>query len=534
MSINDQIRDRLEGRPATRREALKWGAAAGSVLLLGACGSGTSGSSTATAGSAVTGRRGGTLRVGLAAGGENDTLNPFYQAGAADGARYFQLFDQFLTYDADNNIAPATAEEFIPNKRGDEWTVRMREGVEFHNGKTVSAEDVIATIRYGIKDGRGPVFIVGTQIIDLPASKILDKRTVRFKLRRPFSVLDELFAAPNNIPLVSVDFDARKAIGTGPFKLKSFVPGRQSVFTRWEGYYGGAPFIDELVMSDLTDNTARVNALLGGQVDMIASVPFANVPELEGNPSVHVAKAPSGLIYPFGMNTKTAPFDDVRVRRAMRLLADRPQLVASALSGHGRVGNDLYAIDDKQNYDASLPQRVQDVEQAKSLLRAAGRLDDTFVLNAGPLGAGAQEAAQIFAQQASAAGVKVKAQNADIATWASNFPTWPFKNTYWPGFRFPALLALSDGPSAPYSDTYFGDTDAKFRAVCEELYRTTDRARRTELAHQAQALQYEDGAYVVWGFVDMLDAISTKVTGYVTDPTGYSFGRYDFRKVSVT
>src|SRR5262249_7986342 len=152
--------------------------------------------------------------------------------------------------------------------------------------------------------------------------------------------------------------------------------------------------VDTLTMIDLQDDTARTNAILGGNVDLVAEVPYASAPAVKANSGLNVITVPTGIWYPLVMNCMVKPCSDVRVRQALRLLADRPQMINATYLGNGRLGNDLYAIYDELLYDHSIPQRVQDVEQAKSLLKAAGQENFNFVLNAAPLGAGAVQACQ--------------------------------------------------------------------------------------------------------------------------------------------
>src|SRR5690348_4199628 len=181
---------------------------------------------------------------------------------------------------------------------------------------------------------------------------------------------------------------AKPNIGTGPYKVQSFTPGQQSVHVRNPNYWrSGQPYFDKVVVIDFPEDTARVNALLGGQVDAITDVPPAQVAVVNGHSGTKVLESPSAAWTPICMRVDVAPFTDVRVRQAMRLIANRPQMVAQALSGHGHIGNDLYAIFDEA-FDDSLPQRHQDINQAKSLLKAAGQgsLNIDLVSTNGALG----------------------------------------------------------------------------------------------------------------------------------------------------
>ncbi len=161
-------------------------------------------------------------------------------------------------------------------------------------------------------------------------------------------------------------------IGTGPFKVKSFTPGRESVHVKNENYWiDGQPYFNEVRIINFPSDAAKVNALLSGQVEAMADVPFAQVPVVKGR-GKKILVSPTGAWTPLCMRVDVAPFNDVRVRRAFRLLINRPQVVQQGLSGYGFVGNDIYSPFDPAYAGDEFPQRKYDPEQAKSLLKQAG------------------------------------------------------------------------------------------------------------------------------------------------------------------
>src|SRR5262249_46628453 len=148
---------------------------------------------------------------------------------------------------------------------------------------------------------------------------------------------------------------------------------------RFENYWGEGPYVDELTLVSLPDDSARTNALLSGQVDAIQNLPLQQLAGVKSNPNLKVLNAQTGNWSPFSMNCQQEPFKDVRVRQAMRLIVNRDELIQQALLGNGRVANDLYTPYDPA-YAKSIPQREQDIEQAKSLLKAAGQENLTVEL----------------------------------------------------------------------------------------------------------------------------------------------------------
>ncbi|MCW2950987.1 MAG: putative peptide transporter,substrate-binding protein [Conexibacter sp.] len=518
----------------TRRDLLARGAVTGFALsaggLLAACGAnGTAPSPKATG----IPKKGGVLRVGLPAGSSADTLDPNRIFAIPDYCRTLNLYDGFCYPNAQfTGVENRLAEEFTHNAKADEWTLRLKPGVEFHNGKTLTADDAIFSVKRILdpketSPGRG---LLGP-VIDPKGITKLDARTVRFKLLRPYADLPTLFANWTTCYVVPVGFDPKKPVGTGPFKFGSFAPGNNSVFTAFDNHWGGRPYLDQLVFTDLTDDTARLNALLGGQVDVIASVPFASIPTVKANSGLQLLEVASGAWFPLEMNCQAAPFNDVRVRQAFRLLADRKQMLDQAYLGHGVVGNDLYSIDDPDY--ARFPQRQQDVAQAKSLLRAAGRENDTFQLTVANLGPGCVEYSTSFAAQANAAGVKVTLNKIDPSVYGGpNYLKWPLADSEWPNsLGYLTQVALTDGPRASYPETHFGDNDPQFASLYYQAIRTVDPAKRRELEHEMQQIQYERGGYLVWGFQNMVDAASTKVAGFALDKSGWPLGSANFKHV---
>ncbi len=251
-------------------------------------------------------------------------------------------------------------------------------------------------------------------------------------MHTPNAVFDQALASPWEFQIVPVGYNPKKPIGTGPFKYKSFTPGQQSVFVRNDNYWdNGLPYLDELVMIDASDGTAQTQGILGGQFDAIDQVTPAAVPGLNG--AGIVTTVSKGYAWnPITMRVDKPPFNDVRVRQAFRLILDRPKAAEVAIGGYGALGNDLFAPFDP-TYNHDLPQRVQDIEQAKSLLKQAGHDSlDVTLTTSDQIGVGIYETAQIFAEQAKAANVNVNLQKlTQSAFYGPNFEKYTFAQDDW-------------------------------------------------------------------------------------------------------
>jgi peptide/nickel transport system substrate-binding protein len=465
-------------------------------------------------------KRGGTFRIGVSGGSAKDFIDGQNIVTRPDQARIVTGWETLVTFDSNFKLKFDGLAEELSAKRADVWTIRVRQGIEFHNGKTLGADDVIYSLQR-LLDPKLKLFGgAALSSVDPKRIKKLDKRTVRLFLKqKDVTILDALGQYVAGI--VPAGYSpgaigkAKPNVGTGPYKLQSFSPGQRSVHVRNPNYWrSGQPYFDQVVIIDFPDDTARVNALLSGQIDAMTDVPPAQVAVVNGHSGTKVLESPSAAWTPLCMRVDAAPFTDVRVRQAMRLIADRPQMVAQALSGHGHIGNDLYAPFDEA-YDSALPKRHQDIEKAKSLLKAAGQSGLTVDLQSTNGALGMNEGAQVFAQQAKAAGVNVNVKILDSgAFYGDQYLKWPFSTDFWGSRNYLSQVAAGSLPTSPYNETHWPDSgDSKFLSLYKQALATVDKKKRTAILHDMQKLEYDNGGYIVWGFSTLLDGYSSKVKG---------------------
>jgi peptide/nickel transport system substrate-binding protein len=474
-------------------------------------------------------KKGGILLVGCAGGGAKDTLDAHQPVTYPDIARSYAMYEPLATIAPDYSFQMVLATEITPNATADVWTVKLRKGVTFHNGKPLTADDAIFSIQRVLdpKAPGGGSSSLGD--VDPKGLTKIDDLTFTIKLKQPNAILDHALAEYDN-GIVPVGYDPKAPVGTGPFKFGTFTPGDRSHMPAYKDYWKpGLPYVDELVIIDFPDDTARINALMGGQVHVIDNVPFTQTQVLGLTPGLHTLVAKTGGWLPFTMRVDAAPYSDVRVRQAMRLIVDRPQMVAQALAGQGVVANDLFSPFDP-DYNHDLPQRVQDLDKAKSLLKAAGHSDLSVELVTGDVAAGLVEAAQVFAQQAQGAGVKVNVRKVDSGVFYGNdYLKWPFAQDFWFTRDYLSQVAQCQTATAPFNETHWADPT--FTALYAEAKKTVDTAKRQELAHQMQKIDYETGGYIIWGFRDQVDGYSAKIGGLVPSKTGNPLGNYGFAKM---
>ena len=309
---------------------------------------------------AETPKRGGNLRVAMLGGSSSDTLDAHVGVVQPDFCRNALLYNSLVQLDVNAKVVNALAESLEPNATATEWTVRLRKGLKFHNGKPVTAEDVAFTFRR-VGDPKKPLFGAGALAqVDLAGMKALDERTLRIPMNAPYATFPESIAPIYFFAIVPTDYDPAKPVGTGPFKYESFTPGQQSVFTRFDEYWeADAPYLDSVTVIDsFANDTAAFNALQGGEVDVFAFAPLSLAAQASPDGPVRALVSKPGQWTPFTMRVDQAPFNDPDVRKAFRLLVDRKQMIQLALSGYGSVGNDVFSPWDPC-YDSSLHARAR-------------------------------------------------------------------------------------------------------------------------------------------------------------------------------
>ncbi len=515
----------------SRAELLRRGAAG--ALLLGTGGLlGTNAARAATSGDlASTPKRGGTLRIGIAGGSPTDDFDMAHVNGPSETVRD-QVFYETLTY-LDGHFRlhdDFLCQEVTPNKTGDRWTVRVKPGVEFHNGKTLTADDVLFSVRRLMNPKSGATAAGQLVGIDLGRTRKRDARTVEFVLKRPFSFFDALLS--DIVYMVPVGYNPKRPVSTGPWKFKSFAPARQTVLERFANYHGVPAYADQLVLVELPDDTARVNAMISGQVDAINQVPFAQVGQLKGQSGIRVVSSPTGGWNPITMRVDTPPFNDVRVRQAIRLAMNREQAIATALYGQGVPAADTYGRFDP-SFDSHLV-RNQNIDQAKHLLKQAGKENLKLQLVTSPIAAGIVQACQVLAENAKAAGITINVRQVDPGTYFTQYGKWPFAIDFWVGLPYLVVASIADGPGASVvNTTHFNDR--RFNSLFLQASGQLDLRKRTEIIHEMQRIQYDRGGYVIWSFQNTVDAYSTKLGGIQpVDETAWGLGRCQLHKLYFT
>jgi len=493
------------------------GALAGAGSLLAACGSGSSSPAASTPTAAAARKKGGALKVGLTGGSGSDTLDPHMGLTYLDTARAQSLYQPLLQLNTQAQTEFVLAEEISPHGSTSEWIIRLRPGITFHDGKPLTADDVIFTLNRIINGKHSGATSLGP--IDLKNLKKLDSRTVLVPMTSPYGSFTDQLAYWYYLYIVPTGFNPAKPNGTGAFKYQSFTPGQRSVFTRNPHYWKtGLPYVDSVTIIDFSDSTSLQNALTTGVIHGAGALEGPQIAVLKTSSGVRTVASHTGAITPFTMRVDQAPFSDVNVRQAMRLLVGRPQLINSALDGFAVPASDVFSPFDP-NFDSSL-HRQQDIAQAKSLLKKAGKEGLTVQLVTSPVATGTVAMATVLQQQAKAAGVTISLKTVDPTTFfGPNYLHWTFSQDFYNYSPYLAQVAQSMLPTSPFNETHWNQSH--YIDLYKQANATTNTATRRGIEHEMQMIDFTEGGYIIPAFIDALDAYSTKITGYTASKVGH-------------
>lgn len=474
-------------------------------------------------------KRGGNLRVAMLGGSSTEHLDPHKGTVQPDFARALALYEPLVEMQPDASIQNALAESLEPNADATEWTIKLRKGVKFHDGRTLSAKDVAFSFRR-IVDPKAPLsgsLTLGP--LDVDNIKIVDDLTLKVPMKVPFAVFPEAICSAVYYAIVPEGFDVNNPVGTGPFKFQSFTPGQQSVFVRFDEYWRDVgAHLDTLTIASFVSDVAAFNALQSGQMDALAAAPLSLTRQVGKGGDIKALVSEPGMFVPFSMRVDQPPFNKPEVRKAFRLLVDREQMIKIALSGYGEVGNDVFSRWDPL-YDTSL-KRERDVDQAKFLLKKAGEENLNIELVTSDFAIGAPQMAQVFARQAKDVGVTVSVRQVTTDVFfGDQYKKWVFAQDFWLHTPYLPLVAECLMPDAAYNVTSWGNEN--YTKLYNQAIGATDIVKRKEIVHDLMKIDFEEGGYIIPSFNQGVDLLAKNVEGLTPARTGYAMGHFAWKSV---
>lgn len=492
-----------EARAISRRRLLA-GAAGGAALVpLAACGA--QGSGTSPSGS------GGRLRAAFVAGGAQETLDPHRVPQFMDQARAKAAFDTLGRWEQDMSVTPRLAESWESDGTGARWRVRLRRA-SFHDGRPVRAADVLYTYRRIADPAMTASAAALFTGIDFTASRTVSDRELEIVLGRPNQLFPLAFGSYGSEIVPEGASDFARPVGSGPFRFVSFTPGGPALYRRNEAYWDGPPPLDELEFLPIGEESARVAALLSGQIEYAHDIRATSAQHLEADSRTRVLVAPGAAYQFLYVKHDRPPFHDPRLREAMVLGLDRAALVRVALLGRGTVGNDIFGKG-LQYYPSSLPQRARDVERARGLVAAAGANGARIELATGVTDPSWQPATALVVEQLAEIGLRVEPRTVLPETYFADVrrsATFHFSRTgTLPISNWLATTQLSTAASNSFSKY----ADPEIDRLCAQALSTPDESVRSAAVGQALTRLHDAVAAPVWGASDWMVGVDASVRG---------------------
>jgi peptide/nickel transport system substrate-binding protein len=453
---------------------------------------------------AATPKQGGRLRIGITGGATSDVLDPgqildAYMINVSMG----QVRPNMTKINPDGSVAADLVESWEPSNGAKTWKFNVRQGVEFHNGKTMDSQDIVDSIRHHLgpdsKSG-GSGVVSGIESIEADG-----KNGVIIKLKEgngdlPILLSDyHLNICPSN---GDGTIDWESGVGAGPYSIVEHEPGVRTLTKKFANYWntGNDSFFDEIETLGIADPTARMSALSTGAVDAINNVPAKTAGRLGKMANVKTLISTGNKQATMPMLCDMDPYTDQNVRNAMKHIVNRQELLDKIFFGYGQLGNDNPV--GPANYfratEEELPQREYDPEKAKFYLKEAGLNSLSVKFHAADTGfAGSVDAGALMRESAKAAGIDIEVvREPNDGYWSNVWMQKPFSACYWSGRPTEDwIFSQIYYSKADWNDTHWKNAD--FDRLLVTARSETDEAKRREMYVEMQRIVHTDGGLIL-------------------------------------
>ncbi|MFO1148022.1 MAG: ABC transporter substrate-binding protein [Alsobacter sp.] len=509
-------------RGATRRELMQ-------MLLAGGMAATAGGSllASATAAVAQTPTSGGNLKAAGWSSSTADTLDPAKASLSTDYVRICAFYNRLTFLDKGGTPQMELAES-IDSKDAKVWTVKLRKGVTFHDGKPLSSADVVYSLKRHLDPAVGSkVNSIAKQITDV---KAVDPLTVEITLADPNGDLPTILGMHHFMIVADGTTDFSKANGTGAFVCQTFEPGVRSVGVRNKNYWKQPAHLDSFEFFAIPDDTARVNALLSGDIQLAASINPRSKRLVESQPGVVLSKTTSGNYTNLNMRLDMSPGDKAGFVEGVKFLLNREQIQKSALRGLAEIANDQPVPPSSPYFNSELKPKPYDPEKAKALFQKSGLLGQAVPLVASDAASSSVDMAVVLQQAGATIGM-----NFDV----KRVPSDGYWSNYWlkAPFHFgninprptpDILFSLLYTSTAPWNESQY--KSEKFDRMLVEARGSLDQAKRKQIYGEMQAMIANEAGTAIPVWISNVDALSSKLKGLEPNPLGgmmgYAFAEY--------
>ena len=470
-------------------------------------------------------RRGGRIRVAGMSSSTLDALDPAKGGLSTDYTRHNFFYSGLTRYG--QNLVPrmALAESMESDDRA-LWNVKLKKGVTFHDGSTLTADDVVySLLRHKVPATGSKVTALADQIMTVKATGPLE---VEIQLVSPNADLPSILAASHFLIIKDGTTDFRTANGTGPFKCTTFIPGVRTIAKRYEGHWqDGKPYLDEIELIGIGDQTSRVNALLSGDVHLVIAVNPRSSRVIRATPGYTVQDSPSSLYTNLIMRQDTQPTNDPNFVLAMKYLFDRELLRKAVYRGYATIANDQPIPPSNPYYLEGLPQREFDPDRAGYLLKKAGLMGVRLPMYASPAAEGSVDTASVLQEAAAKIGLKLAVNRVPAdGYWSNHWMKHPlgFGNTN-PRPTADMIFGQFYKSDAPQNES--GWRNDQFDQLLLAARGEADEAKRKQMYGDMQVLVHQHCGVGIPVFISLTDAYDSRIKGYTPSPLGGLMG-YSF------
>jgi peptide/nickel transport system substrate-binding protein len=464
---------------------------------------------------AATPKKGGSVRMASNLHGPDDQLDPTLFTSTIDYTRGRATYNSLIQHANDLSPQPELAESFEPNSNATEWTFKIRNGVTFHDGKKLTADDVVYTMKR--HQGEESTSVIKSVLASVKEWKKTGPMEVKAILESPNADLPVLLGLFQT--KIVQDGSTGDGIGTGPFILESFQPGVKSVHVRNENYWREGAHLDACEITAITDPVARVNALISGDMQLVTQLEPNAFRQVESAKNVTLLSTPAALQMGICCLKNSEPGSNDDFVKGMQYIQDRKRIVKRILKGKGSLGNDT-PISPAHGSDwcSELPQREYDPDKAKFHFKKSGY--SSAELFVAPVSGGIEDICLTAQANCAKIGFDLKLKKVPTdgywgAVWMKeplNVVTWNMRPTA------NSQMAIQFGPGAAWNDTFW--SNARMGELLAQSLAETDPAKRHAMYCEMQTLIHEGSGMVIPAFSNINDGISDNVMGMPTVPLG--------------
>lgn len=451
--------------------------------------------------------KGGEITVGIAQD-LDDSLDPHQTVAAGTREVLFNIFEGLVKPNSDGEMIPAVAEKYTLSEDGTTYTFTLREGVKFHNGQTVTAEDVVYSINRcaAVPEGQEKPLVAAFSAVK--SVEALDEKTVAVTIaQRDLEFISYMTAA-----IIPTDYENQDTapVGTGPFRFVSRTPQQDFVMERFEDYWGAPAWLDKVTYKICENADALVMNLNGGSIDLCAHLTSAQASQL--NQNFQVLEGTMNLVQAIYLNNQAKPFDNQMVRQALCYAIDRQGIMDMVADGHGTaVGSSIYPAFTKYFLPELVDKYPHDVAKAKELLAQAGYPDGFDMTISVPNNYQPHmDTAEVVAEQLREAGINVTIQPVEWSTWL---------DTIYNGRQFQATVvgvdaanmtarAMLERFTSDYGKNFINYNNPAYDALFQQAINAQDEATQTDLYKQMEAMLADTAANVY--IQDLCDLVAMR------------------------